>query len=558
MKKIIFSIGIFIALILMCNISNATTISVSPAEPKVGDTITVTVTVPNVHTSSVTANVSGVVSGTIKIVGGDLAGEVKSYSKSGTYTCSKEGTINIEISSDSSAVLNGQYVDVAAKKTVTVKAKPTTPPATTTQPETPTTSTTPEPAKKSTEARLSNFGIKPNDFSGFKRDKTEYSTEVPNSVTQVNVYATAVDSKAKISGTGNVTLKEGDNTIKVTVTAEAGNTKTYTLTIKRKTAAEEAENAGEARLKTLGIKPEEYDFSGFDSEKTEYSVEVPNEVEEIEIYATAMSSKAQITGTGMIELQEGKNELKVEVIAEDGTKKTYTLEVTRKESDEAEGIVEQFGLSTLLIQGITLNPSFKVGTYEYKVELNEDLSSLDIQAKANEKNATVEIIGNENLQQGENIITVLVKNNETQEVITYQIIVNKNLVAEEIIQTSWLKPSTWGKEEKIKIAIIIVLIILIIIAIILKIKIGKENNQDKEREFPGADELDKAIAEHQELSAEEERVGESNLEITQLEEFSNLEHEQNYIQEIAESRFGIEENQKDFEEVKPKRRGRHF
>ena len=95
-------------------------------------------------------------------------------------------------------------------------------------------------ASKSTEARLSNFGIKPNDFSGFKRDKTEYSTEVPNNVTKVNVYATALDKNAKVSGAGDVQLKEGENTVKVTVTAEAGNTKVYTLTIKRRTAAEDA------------------------------------------------------------------------------------------------------------------------------------------------------------------------------------------------------------------------------------------------------------------------------------------------------------------------------
>ena len=176
------------------------------------------------------------------------------------------------------------------------------------EPETPTTP--PATVTKSSEARLSNFGIKPNDFSGFKRDKYEYSTTVPNDVSEVEVYADVIkDSNATVKGTGKVSLKEGDNTVEVTVTAEDGKTtKTYTLTIKRKTAAEEASENGEARLKSLGIKPKEYDFTGFDSEKTEYSVEVPNEVEEIEVYATAMNSNAQITGTGMITLEEGLNE----------------------------------------------------------------------------------------------------------------------------------------------------------------------------------------------------------------------------------------------------------
>ena len=378
-------------------------------------------------------------------------------------------------------------------------------------------------------------------LSGFKRDKYEYSTTVPNDVTEVEVYGTALDKNAKVEGVGKVTLNEGNNTVKITVTAEDGKTtKTYTLTIKRRTVAEETAENGEVRLKTLGIKPEEYDFTGFNSEKTEYSVEVPNEVDEIEVYATAMNSSAQIAGTGMIELKEGKNELKVEVIAANGAKKTYTLEVTRKEKDGVSGTTEEkFGLASLSIEGLTLKPSFKVGTYEYTVELTEDLASLSIQAKANDKEATVEVYGNENLQQGENIITIQVTNEETKKMSTYQIIVNKN-AAEETVQTSWLKPSTWGQEEKIKIAIIILLIILIICAIVLKIKISKESKNAKKVDLPGAEELDKAMAEHQELS----------------EEPSNTDNiEQNYIEDIAKNKFGEVEGETD---EKAKRKGRHF
>ena len=63
------------------------------------------------------------------------------------------------------------------------------------------------------------------------------------------------------------------------------------------------------------------------------------------------------------------------------------------------------------------------------------------------------------------------------------------------------------------------------------------------------DELDKAIAEHQELSEENkyEEVVENNPYILQKDE------EQNYIEEIARNRFAVQ----DFDE-KPKRKGRHF
>ena len=447
--------------------------------------------------------------------------------------------------------------DSSATVTITVKAPATTDnnssseTGTTTNTDTNTgTSNSTTTTTKSSEAWLKNFGINPSeyDFSGFSKnpDKEEWSAEVPNSVTSVEVYAEPKDSKATVTGTGKVTLNEGNNKVGVIVTAEDGTTKTYTLTIKRKTAAEEDAENGENRLKSLSIKPAEYDFTGFNSETTEYTAEVPNEVEQIEISATAKDSNAQITGTGVIDLDEGENELKIEVIAVNGDKKTYTLTVTRKEAEKT----EEFGLLTLSIKGLTLKPSFKVGTYEYTVELDEDLTSLEITAKANTEDATVEIVGNENLQQGENVITILVKN--TENVATYQIIVNKNVtVVDEIVQTSWLRPSTWGKEEIIKIVIIVVLIILIICAVILKRKISKDSPKAKKVDLPGAEELDKAIAEHQELVQEENFmqgiIGEKNTDLNN--------DKQNYIEEIAEDRFGATEDT--FDE-KPKRRGRHF
>jgi hypothetical protein len=73
--------------------------------------------------------------------------------------------------------------------------------------------------------------------------------------------------------------------------------------------------------------------------------------------------------------------------------------------------------------------------------LTEDLSELEIVTEKTDKDAKIEIIGNENLKAGENVITILVKNEETEEVATYQIIVNKVLAKEEVVM-SWLKPST--------------------------------------------------------------------------------------------------------------------
>lgn len=52
--------------------------------------------------------------------------------------------------------------------------------------------------------------------------------------TSFTVKATPVNSKAKVSGTGTVTLKEGKNTINIVVTAENGAKQTYSITVNAK------------------------------------------------------------------------------------------------------------------------------------------------------------------------------------------------------------------------------------------------------------------------------------------------------------------------------------
>lgn len=553
-KKICLSAIFFIILIFINNKASATTISITPSEPKVGDTITVTVTVPNVHTTSVTASVSGAVSGTIKVVGGDLSGQAKDYSNSAQFKCEKEGTVTVEVTGESSAVLDGKYIDVSAQKTVTVQKVASNSGSSNGSTDSGGGTTT-----KSSEARLRDLGITPNDFKGFKKDIYTYDNiEVPNNVSKVNVYAKAVDSNATIKGTGNVTLKEGNNTVKVTVTAEDGKTtKTYTLNITRKTSGEDEDDTKEARLKNLGIRPKEYDFSGFKRDTTEYSVEVPNDVEEVEVYAEAVSSKAKITGTGNVSLKEGENQVKVEVTAEDGTTKIYTLKITRKENtteipvDTNNENSKILGLSALLIKGVNMNPEFDTEIYEYTVGLTEDLSKLDIEVKANNPDAIVEIIGNEDLKDGENIITILVSNAETEEHSTYQIIVNKNIQETNIVgKVDWLKPSTWGLKEKIIIAVVILLIIVIIVAIVIKVRMSRADEEDFD--LPGSEELDRAWTEHQELTEDDELQDNEDLEA-----YLKEQEQANVTLDENDEKSDIEKAQEYFEEYS-KRKGKHF
>lgn len=413
---------------------------------------------------------------------------IENASKEVTLTAKSVGTAIITIkpddvsSTDENEITRSKTIQVTVTEKATGNNNNSNSSGETTTPSTNTNASTTTTTQKSTEAVLRNLGITPNDFKGFKQNIYEYTHEVPNSVDEITVYATALKGTIT-SGTGKVSLKEGENTIKVVVTAEAGNTKTYTLTIKRRTAEEE---------------------------KTTDSDE---------------------------QNQESKK----------------TSEITDKGNSK-------FGLTTLEVKGFLLSPEFETDIYEYKLELNQDLSELDIQTIATHDDTTIEIIGNENLQLGENTITILVRNQKKDETATYQILINKELETAEIVEKkSWLNPSTWGREEIIKIIIITVLIILIIIAIILKIKIAKENKKVEDIDFPGGDELDKALAEHQELSETAEFMAEFNMEdgekYNENQNKEENEYSENYIEDIAKSKnFDV-----DFQAEKTKKRkGKHF
>ena len=70
----------------------------------------------------------------------------------------------------------------------------------------------------------------------FNKEKTDYTLEVEGDVEVVTVNAYREDSRASITPIDKVNLTEGINKVRVTVTAEKGNKRTYTITITRKEA----------------------------------------------------------------------------------------------------------------------------------------------------------------------------------------------------------------------------------------------------------------------------------------------------------------------------------
>ena len=67
----------------------------------------------------------------------------------------------------------------------------------------------------------------------FNKNTMSYDLIVDYSVSDVTVYANAIDSKASISGTGSAALQSGINEIRVKVQAENGDQREYVINVVR-------------------------------------------------------------------------------------------------------------------------------------------------------------------------------------------------------------------------------------------------------------------------------------------------------------------------------------
>lgn len=230
--------------------------------------------------------------------------------------------------------------------------------------------------------------------SVFDKQKMDYDIRVPNDTTSIQVSAVAEDSLASVVGNKTYQLKTGDNQIQVIVTAEDGTPRTYTVNVYR-------EYSNNANLISLSVNSEMLYTPVFDKDTLNYSLVVENDIKEISVVGIAEDSKATVKGNGTYQLNVLENTIFIEVTAENGDKKTYTLVVNRKKSSNA-------NLSMLIVKESVLDPAFNKNIEEYTLKVLEDVTSLTIFPTLEDKNAHYEISGNENFEIGENRVVIKV------------------------------------------------------------------------------------------------------------------------------------------------------
>lgn len=232
------------------------------------------------------------------------------------------------------------------------------------------------------------------------------------------------------------------------------------------TPTEPKKNLAKLEVKPEGLTPE------FKKDVTDYTIKVPNSIEKLDIIAEAEDSKSKVEISGNDKLVEGDNIVKILVTAEDGTTRTYIITATREKT-----VQSSLRLSALTIEGINIEPAFSPDIFAYTATLsNSEINELKVNATTSDENTTIEILGNSNLQDGENVITILLKSTKTDETTTYQITVNKPVQQAE---KQGILPKLSAKEIFYIIAGIISLIILLLIIKRDKLNAGKKNKEEK-------------------------------------------------------------------------------
>ncbi|GHT20945.1 hypothetical protein FACS189430_00210 [Bacteroidia bacterium] len=275
------------------------------------------------------------------------------------------------------------------------------------------------PVVQSNDSNLSSLSVNQGTLTpAFNANTTSYSVNVANSVANITISATANHSAANVVGTGSQSLKVGNNSFNVVVTAEDGTSKkTYTVNITR---AALVVQSNDANLSSLSVNQGTL-TPAFNANTTSYSVSVANSVANITISATANHSAASVVGTGSQSLNVGNNALSVVVTAEDGTSKTYTVTVNRA----AATLSKDANLSNLTVNQGTLTPNFASGTTAYTVNVVNTVTNITLTATTVHSGATVAGDGAKSLTVGKNILKIVVTAEDGAAKKTYTVTVNR-------------------------------------------------------------------------------------------------------------------------------------
>ena len=233
----------------------------------------------------------------------------------------------------------------------------------------------------------------------------------------------AAKANAGISA-GSITVKKATTTTTTTKPAEptpqpdngGGNNtnKPQKTTTTRPTTTKAGSNNN--FLSTLMVDGYSIDFN---KNTTDYSITVAEEVTSVNVRATTDDKKATFKVVGASDLANGHNNVKVVVEAENGSTKTYNIDVFREgeiKGDEVNKSSDSTLASLKPSVGI-LSPVFNKDNYNYIVYLPYEVDKISFTATASDSKSTVEIDAHDDLSVGVNTFNIKVISENNSESI---------------------------------------------------------------------------------------------------------------------------------------------
>jgi hypothetical protein len=237
----------------------------------------------------------------------------------------------------------------------------------------------------------------------FSSNTTSYTAEVPKAVTSVDVTASPKDSTTTMTINGVVTAAGqarsvplgqpgSTTTIPIVLSSQTGTESTYTVTVARLLSSDNT-------LSALSVAPGSL-APRFAVEALTYTVDVATKVTSVTISATKSDPDAvmligsvtvpagTISGQAPIQLGEPgtATPVSIDVTAPNGSKKAYTITVTRLLSNDN-------NLSALTVSvgtsDQTLSPKFAAGTRNYTVDVATDVIEVTVTATKSDPNAVI-------------------------------------------------------------------------------------------------------------------------------------------------------------------------
>ena len=184
-----------------------------------------------------------------------------------------------------------------------------------------------------------NGAVLDKEFDPYVNIYTASADEETNEVTFNYTYSEG----ARVEFIGENTLNDGDNNFEIRVFDSENKVNTYYINVRK----------GKSNIDTLDsiiINNGDINLNpAFNKDITSYQVYVDNSIDNITIGATPTDSNATIEGRGEYNLEVGSNTIEIKVTAENTNySKTYIIRVTREESYDIPGVVDEIYIAVEL------------------------------------------------------------------------------------------------------------------------------------------------------------------------------------------------------------------